>query len=245
MTVIYDDIGLGYNVTRRTDPKIAKQIEKNLVDATKIINLGAGTGSYEPLGVDLIAVEPSKLMIEQRAANAYPVKQAFADNLPFRSNYFSHAMTVLSMHHWQNRRAAFSEIKRVTTDKFVAVTWFPHLADFWLTKDYFPEIHQLDSQAFPSLDEFEAEFNSLEITPLLVPEDCQDGFLACFWKRPTAYLQQSVRKGMSTFSKIRNLDDGLWQLENDLKTGLWHKKNSHILESTELDVGYRIVTAKL
>ena len=32
-------------------------------------------------------------------------------------------MTVLSMHHWENRSLAFSEINRVETEKFVAITW--------------------------------------------------------------------------------------------------------------------------
>jgi SAM-dependent methyltransferase len=245
MEAIYDQIGSGYTVTRCTDPKIQDQIKNELNGATNIINIGAGTGSYEPKNVNLVAVEPSLEMISQRNENSYPVKQAKADQLPFPDNYFSHAMTVLSMHHWENRIQAFSEIKRVTTKKFVAVTWLPEAAPFWLTRDYFPEIHEIDCRIFPSTSELKKSFRNLEVKPLLIPEDCKDGFLACFWKRPEAYLQKNVRKAISTFSKIKNLELGLKKLESDLSTGEWHKRNANLLDKSHIDVGYRIITIDL
>ncbi len=66
MEPIYDDIGINYSVTRCTDPKIANQLYLELEGATRIVNIGAGTGSYEPDNVDLVAVEPSLEMISQR-----------------------------------------------------------------------------------------------------------------------------------------------------------------------------------
>jgi len=146
MNPVYDDIGAHYTLTRCTDPKIAQQIYSELHGATRIINIGAGTGSYEPKGVDLVAVEPSSTMISQRKSGSYPVEKAFAEKLPFEDNSFSHAMTVLSMHHWENRALAFSEINRVVTEKFVAVTWDPASAPFWFTRDYFPEIYKRDKK---------------------------------------------------------------------------------------------------
>ena len=242
MKAIYDDIGQGYSAKRGTDPNIAQQLYKELVGAKRILNIGAGTGSYEPSGHDLIAVEPSVAMIKQRDALAYPVKQASADALPFENKYFSHTMTILSMHHWHNRAKAFEEINRVTTDKFVAITWFPNLADFWLTKDYFPEILKIDSAIFPSLNEIELAFGTIETKPLLIPKDCIDGFLAAYWARPEAYLDATVRASISTFSKISNLDSGLSQLAQDLKSGQWLAKYGRLLSQDWLDVGYRIVT---
>ena len=59
MNTIYDDIGINYSVTRCTDPKIAKQLYFELEGAVRIVNIGAGTGSYEPDNVELVAVEPS------------------------------------------------------------------------------------------------------------------------------------------------------------------------------------------
>ena len=220
MEAIYDQIGTGYTVTRCTDPKIEAQIKDEQINAKNIIDIGAGSGSYEPKGVNLVAVEPSIEMINQRGTHSYPVKQAKADKLPFPDNSFSHAMTVLSMHHWENRQQAFYEIKRVTTTtKFIAIKWLPDAAPFQLTKDYFPEIYEIDRQIFPSINELQKSFKNLEIKPLLIPDDCEDGFLACFWKCPEAYLQKNVRSAISTFSKITNLEAGLKKLENDLATG--------------------------
>ena len=131
MEAIYDQIGTGYTVTRCTDPKIEAQIKDEQINAKNIIDIGAGSGSYEPKGVNLVAVEPSIEMINQRGTHSYPVKQAKADKLPFPDNSFSHAMTVLSMHHWENRQQAFYEIKRVTTTtKFIAIKWLPDAAPF-------------------------------------------------------------------------------------------------------------------
>lgn len=245
MNAKYDDIGTHYSVTRCTDPKIAKQLYAELQGATRIINIGAGTGSYEPDNVELVAVEPSSAMISQRKMGSHRVEQAFAEKLPFENNSFSHAMTVLSMHHWENRALAFSEINRVATEKFVAITWDPKSAPFWLTRDYFPEIYAMDKVIFPDLEELNEHFDNVKISPLLIPNDCKDGFLAAFWKRPEAYLSSKVRQSISPFSKLKHLSEGLKKLEEDLTSGVWEETNRSILDSLSLDVGYKIISAKL
>ena len=245
MKPIYDDIGINYSVTRCTDPNIAQQLYPELVGATRIVNIGAGTGSYEPENVDLVAVEPSSEMISQRKEGAYPVKQASAEKLPFENNRFSHAMTVLSMHHWVDRPKAFSEINRVATDKFVAISWDPQTEPFWLTRDYFPEIHEMDKAVFPTMAEIKAHFDDVQVRPLQIPHDCQDGFFAAFWKRPQAYLSPEVRQATSPFSKVSNLEEGLNKLQNDLTSGAWAKKNADILSASSFSAGYVLITAKI
>ena len=245
MEAIYDDIGVNYSVTRCTDPKISELLYSKLQGATRIINIGAGTGSYEPENVDLVAVEPSSRMISQRKIGSHRVEQAFAEKLPFENNSFSHAMTVNSMHHWENRALAFDEINRVATDKFVAISWDPESAPFWLTRDYFPEIYEMDKSIFPGMDELSDYFSEVIITPLEIPADCKDGLLAAFWKRPEAYLSEKVRQSTSPFSKIRNLAEGLNKLQDDITSGAWAKNNHAILNSTSLDVGYRLITARV
>lgn len=245
MSAIYDKIGTTYSVMRRTDPKIAEQLYAELQGASRIINIGAGTGSYEPDNVELIAVEPSAKMIAQRPIGSYPVEQASAEKLPFADGSFSHAMTVLSMHHWEHKDLAFREINRVATEKFVAITWDPNTEPFWLTRDYFPEIYAMDKQIFPDLAELEAHFDDVTIRPLPIPSDCQDGLLAAFWQRPEAYLRCEVQQSTSAFAKIKNLDVGLQKLEDDLASGVWAQKNYTILGLSSLDVGYRLITAKV
>jgi len=245
MTPIYDQIGVNYSARRCTDPEIAQQLHEELHGATRIVNIGAGAGSYEPENVSLVAVEPSSEMISQRMANAHPVKQAFAECLPFENHSFSHAMTVLSMHHWENREAAFNEINRVTTEKFVAITWDPKAEPFWLTRDYFPAIYETDKGIFPDLEELNEHFADVKVGPLRIPGDCKDGFLAAFWKRPEAYLRAQVRQSISSFSRLAGLSEGLQRLADDLQSGVWAKNNRAILEEPSLDVGYRIVTARV
>ena len=245
MDIIYDDIGTNYSVTRCTDPKIAKQLYSEFRGATRIVNIGAGTGSYEPEDVELVAVEPSSKMISQRRNGSHRVEKAFAEKLPFENSSFSHAMTVLSMHHWENRALAFSEINRVVTEKFVAITWDPESDPFWLTRDYFPEIYEMDKCIFPGMEELDEHFVEVKISPLLIPGDCKDGLLAAFWKRPEAYLSNKVRQSTSPFSKIKNLAEGLKKLEDDIASGAWAKNNHAILSSTSLDVGYRLISARV
>ena len=240
---IYDEIGIHYSASRQTDDRIAAEIHSKLSGAGRILNIGAGSGSYEPEGVDLIAVEPSSEMIAQRSTSAHPVVQASAESLPFEENAFSHVMTVLSMHHWKDRVQAYSEINRVATEKFVALTWDPDAKPFWLTRDYFPDIMEVDRKIFARKDEFNEYFDNVEITPLLIPEDCKDGFLAAFWKRPQAYLRENIRQSMSSFAKMANTSTGLQQLERDLKNGTWKVKNKDILDRDTLDAGYILISA--
>jgi SAM-dependent methyltransferase len=192
-----------------------------------------------------VAVEPSSEMISQRKPGSHRAEQAFAEKLPFANASFSHAMTVNSMHHWKNRTLAFNEINRVVTERFVAITWDPNADPFWLTRDYFPEIYAMDKRIFPAMSEFDEYFDEVTIRPLPIPSDCKDGLLAAFWKRPEAYLSRQVRQSTSPFSKIKNLSEGLQKLEADLASGLWAKNNHAILNSSSLDVGYRIVSAKV
>jgi SAM-dependent methyltransferase len=245
MDAIYDDIGINYSVTRCTDPKIAKQLYSELQGTARIVNIGAGTGSYEPENVELVAVEPSSEMISQRKIGSHRVEKAFAEKLPFENSSFSHAMTVLSMHHWENRELAFSEINRVVTEKFVAITWDPKSDPFWLTRDYFPGIYGIDKCIFPELEELNEHFDEVKMRPLQIPSDCKDGFLAAFWKRLEAYLSSKVRQSTSAFSKIKNMSEGLQKLEDDFASGVWAKNNHAILSSSSLDAGYRVISAKV
>jgi SAM-dependent methyltransferase len=178
MTEIYDIIGKNYAAGRRADPHIAAQIHAHLQNATSVVNIGAGTGSYEPKGVQGMAVEPSVEMISQRPADAFPVLRARAESLPFADKSFSHAMTVLSMHHWADRESAFREIRRVTRERFVAVSWNPQAEPFWLTRDYFPEISQADRMIFPGLRELNAAFPRMAAYPLNIRRIALMVFLA-------------------------------------------------------------------
>ena len=55
----YDEIGIGYAATRQADPRIAAHVGRALGDASSLVNVGAGSGSYEPVDRRVFAVEPA------------------------------------------------------------------------------------------------------------------------------------------------------------------------------------------
>jgi hypothetical protein len=46
----YDRLGVGYQQTRREDPRLVARIHAALGNAHSVVNVGAGPGSYEPRG---------------------------------------------------------------------------------------------------------------------------------------------------------------------------------------------------
>src|SRR5262245_56504711 len=225
---IYDGIGRGYSVTRRDDPRIAAAIRTALGDARRIVNVGAGTGSYEPAALAVVAVEPSVEMIRQRRVGAAPAVRAVAEALPFRARAFDAAMAVLTMHHWTDRAAGLRELRRVA-GRVVIVTWDPERpaagprGAFWLTAEYLPEIEAWDAPRFPPMRELRGHLGPVSIQPLLIPADCADGFLGAFWARPEAYLDPAVRRGISTFGMLPPavVDRAVARLADDLRSGVW------------------------
>jgi SAM-dependent methyltransferase len=125
--VKYDVIGRTYTRTRATDPRIAAAIWDALGDARTVVNVGAGTGHYEPPDRDVTAVEPSEVMIGQRPPGAAPVVQAVAEALPFEDGRFDAAMAVLTVHHWTDWRRGIEEMRRVA-QRVVVFSWDPGFA---------------------------------------------------------------------------------------------------------------------
>src|ERR1022692_4836363 len=133
---MYDTIGATYTVTRRTEPRIAEQVWAALGDAGTVLNVGAGTGSYEPPDRDVTAVEPSAVMRAQRPAGAAPCLAATVDSLPFADQSFDAAMAVLSDHHWPDPIAGLREMRRVARRVVVFTFDAAHVGGFWLARDY-------------------------------------------------------------------------------------------------------------
>lgn len=241
----YDVIGRTYAAHRRPDPRIARSVDAALGDAETVINVGAGAGSYEPTDRRVVAVEPSGVMIAQRPAGSAPAVRAAAERLPFADDSFDAAMAVLTVHHWADRRAGLSEMRRVARERVAVVTWDPAHPAFWLTRDYFPDIIDFDRDIFPGLAEVEAVWGPVEVSVIRVPHDCADGFLGAYWQRPAAYLDERVRAGISSFARLGEVPARIERLRRDLETGRWAAKNAEILNLEELDIGYRLVTARL
>jgi SAM-dependent methyltransferase len=241
MSAKYDIIGRNYAELRRPDGRIARIIESALGSVQTVLNVGAGTGSYEPTGRFVIAVEPSREMIRKRSPAAAEAIEASADDLPFDDNSFDASMAILTVHHWPDKGAGLREIRRVTRGRVVLLTFDPSSRP-WLT-DYLPELAALDEAQMPAMSDYERWLGPVQITPVPVPHDCSDGFLYAYWRRPAAYLDPHIRSGSSSFWAIGNAEAGLQHLRQDLETGEWQRRYAGLLTLDEYDAGYRLVVA--
>src|SRR5262245_45957291 len=150
MSGLYDTIGIDYAALRRSDPRIAAAIHAHLQGAGSVLNVGAGTGSYEPRHLKVTAVEPSAAMIQQRSGGDAVVVQAAAEDLPFDDRAFDASMAILTVHHWSDVRKGLREMRRVTRGKIIILTFDPHASNFWLL-DYIPELGTLDQRQMPGM----------------------------------------------------------------------------------------------
>jgi SAM-dependent methyltransferase len=248
MPAVYDEIGRSYRVTRQSDTRIAQAIRGALGEVRTVLNVGAGTGSYEPADLQVVAVEPSHAMIQQRPASAAPVVQAVAEHLPWPDAAFDASLAILTVHHWHDRAAGLTELRRVARHCVVLLTWDPACRDaFWLTTRYVPEILDLDVPRFPSIAELSSCLGRIAVRPVPIPHDCQDGFLGAFWRRPEAYLDPNVRRAMSGFAQLPTevVDAGMAHLAEDLRSGQWDAQFGWMRARTSLDLGYRLIIAPL
>jgi len=243
--VLYDEIGKDYRTQRMPDPRVAAAIDRALGEARSVANVGAGTGSYEPPGRTIVAVEPAMTMIRQRPHNAALAVRAVAEQLPLRDKCVDAAMAVLTLHHWQDVAKGLCELRRIARDRVVILTYDPLDAGFWLTTEYFPAIAAKDRLQFPAVNAIAGILGRTTVQSLPVPKDCVDGFLGAYWSRPHAYLEPSVRSGMSAFANLDGLEEGLHRLRNDLDSGIWHQKFGALTGNEELDIGYRLVVSAL
>lgn len=240
---VYDRIGQGYRRFRRSDPRIADLISASLGDVRSVINVGAGAGSYEPTDREVLAIEPSGVMISQRPRGSARCIRGTAEALPVQSRSFDAAMAILTIHHWNDWRKGLAELRRVARCRIVILTSDPEAWGFWLS-DYFPSIGREDREIFPTIESIVSVLGGAEIIPVPVPHDCADGFLAAYWRRPEAYLDPAVRQSMSSFSKF-DPSHGLARLAAELENGSWHEQNRRLLSLQSLDVGYRLLRAEI
>ncbi len=242
----YDTIGATYTVTRRTEPRIAAQIWAALGNARTVLNVGAGTGSYEPPDRDVTAVEPSALMRAQRPAGAAPCVAAVADRLPFRDQSFDAAMAVATIQHWPDPIAGLQEMRRVAR-RVVAFTFdgtdAGWLGRFWLTRDYLPEVARV-TVGRPSLTD-QAGAIGARIEPVLIPWDCADGFFEAYWRRPEAYLDERVRRGISVWARVGPEVEqrAVRSLRDDLASGRWAERNRDLVHLEAAELGLRLLIA--
>lgn len=243
---LYDVIGSAYPATRRTEPRIAARVWDALGDAQTVLNVGAGTGSYEPPDRDVTAVEPSAVMRAQRPEGAAPCVAAAAENLPFEDQSFDAAMAFSTVHHWQDPIAGLREMRRVAR-RVVVFTYDASGTGwrqrFWLPRDYLPEFTDLLVD-WPSLADLTRAIGG-RAEPVLIPWDCADGFFEAYWRRPEAYLDEPVRRAVSVWTRVGPEAEkrAVNSLRDDLSSGRWAERNRDLVALDAAELGLRLLVA--
>jgi SAM-dependent methyltransferase len=242
----YDRIGHNYGV-RRPDQRLAARLHALLGDARTVLNVGAGSGNYEPVDRVVIAAEPSSVMISRRPSSAAAAIQATAEHLPFPDASFDASMAVSTLHHWTDLRQGLRELTRVASLNVVYFSEPGVPGAHWLTDDYFPEILNLPTNLAAPRTDHVAELlgGTITIETFEIPHDFTDGGGA-YWSRPELYCDPEIQSGLSMFAllDVDVVRRGTRQLQHDLESGRWDDRHGQLRNAHALDVGYRIVTSR-
>jgi hypothetical protein len=242
----YDTIGHRYALRRREEPRFGRLILEALGDATSVINVGAGTGSYEPRDRYVIAVEPSDVMAAQRSTDLVPALRASAERLPLRDQSIDAAMAILSIHHWDvHQEQGVRELRRVARGSVVIMTCDPNVSGaMWLMSDYLLEVAELDQRIFPTVEKLSTWLGgSTRVDVVPIPQDCLDWMLMSFWAHPERVLDAAAREATSGFSRMPAdvVNRVVTAVERDLADGTWDRRYGHLRKLDEYDAGLRLV----
>jgi SAM-dependent methyltransferase len=242
----YERGGAGYAAIRRPDPRIAAMIHEALGGARTVVNVGAGTGSYEPLDRYVAPVEPSAMMRSQRPAHLAPAIDATAERLPFDDGAFDAAMAAVTLHQWGDAAAGLREVRRVARGPVVILTFDPdRLGRFWLA-GYVPELVTAEHRRYQPLDWIAEQLGgTTTVADVPIPVDCTDGFTEAFYARPHMFLRDEVRRSQSAWAFVDDAAErrAVDHLRADLDDGTWYRQHGHLLDQPTFDGSLRLVVA--
>jgi ubiquinone/menaquinone biosynthesis C-methylase UbiE len=244
----YDELGVNYTDFRRADPRIAARIWAALGDARSVVNVGAGAGSYEPSDREVIAVEPSPLMIAKRAEDAAAVRQGVAEALPLENQSVDAAMGTLTIHHWKDLDAGLAEMRRVARKRIVLLTIDAEVnSEIWTLSEYFPTAAQAEREKMPTMQALEDKLPHATIEVVPAPSRCQDEFTSALWDRPELFLEPATLRASSLWHQlpVEMIQAGQERLRADLASGRWDEEHGHLRTLPELDIGLRLVCEEL
>lgn len=242
----YDGQRVPYARIRRADPRIAAQVHRALGDCRTIVNVGAGTGSYEPNGPWVLAVEPSREMRSQRPRDRPPAIVGTAEHLPLDDGAVDTALAVLTVHHWPDLATGLRELRRVARGPVVILTFDPNrIREFWMNH-YCPEVLAVEASRYPDIGNIRGILGGrTSVEEIPIPRDCTDGFQEAFYARPFAFLDIEVRRAQSAWGFVDQgiQERSMGQLARDLDAGVWHAHYGHIAELSEYHGAFRLIRA--
>ena len=245
-TVDYERHGLEYGRHRRTDARIAARVHAALGDARTVLNVGAGTGSYEPDDRWVLAVEPSATMRAQRPSDRAPAIDARAEHLPIDTGSVDATMACITIHHWQPPAAGLAEMRRVARGPVVIFTFELDALPEW-QRDHLAEGLEIERPRFPSLDAIaDALGGQVRVEHIPTPGDCVDGFFEAFWRRPEALLDPQVRAAQSMWALLApGVEERIVKrLAEALASGAWDRQHGHLRAQDTFDGALRLIVSE-
>lgn len=222
--VDYAALGQHYSHIRRTDPCIAAWVHRALGDARTVLNVGAGSGSYEPHDRYVLAVEPSQAMRAQRPKDSAPAINAVAEELPLDDQSVDAAMAIITVHQWRDLDKGLQELKRVSRGPVIILTFDGEALDRYWLAHYAPELISVERPRYPEIQKIADMLGKeTQVHTVPIPIDCQDGFTEAYYARPEAFLDVSVRRSQSAWSFVTQEDQSRFvsELQRDLESGVW------------------------
>jgi len=242
--VDYASIGQVYSFYRQPDRRIMAHIDRALGAARSVLNVGAGTGSYEPVDRDVTAVEPSATMRAQRPSHLSIAIDAIAEALPFDDNQFDASMATFTVHQWTNLERGLAEMRRVARGPVLILTCDPTLVErFWLN-DYAPEVLATEARRYPSLHTIQDALGRMaSVRDVPIPLDCTDGFNEAYYGRPERLLDDGARLACSAWSFVSDevREEYVDSLRRDLRNGAWNARYGALRVLPEYDGSLRLI----
>ncbi len=242
----YERHGRTYARHRRPDPRIAARIHAALGDAPTVLNVGAGSGSYEPDDRWVLAVEPSATMRAQRPTAAAPAIAARAESLPLDDRSVDAAMACVTIHHWDPPHAGLAELRRVARGPVVVFTFELDALPAW-QQQFLHEGLELERARFPAIADVEAALGGhTRVERIPTPGDCVDGFFEAFWSRPEALLDEAVRGAQSIWALLAPSVEQrvVERLAAALESGEWDAEHGHLRAQDSFDGALRLVISE-
>jgi SAM-dependent methyltransferase len=244
--VDYAPVANAYGDHRRADPRIAAAVHAALGAAHTVLNVGAGTGAYEPVDRVVTAVEPSAEMRARRPRHLPAAVDARAEHLPFADGSFDAAMATFSVHQWADRGVGLAEMRRVTRGPIVLLTCDPARLRSWWLHEYAPEVIDVEASRYPTIAELTRHLGrTTSATPVPIPLDCTDGFNDAYFGRPERLLDRQARLACSSWGFVSPQAVARFEarLAADLADGTWDARHGHLRRVPSLEAALVLVVS--
>jgi hypothetical protein len=242
----YETRGAGYSRIRRADPRIESLVHTALGDAARVLNVGAGAGSYEPADRYVVAVEPSASMRSQRGPERVPAVVGVAEALPFDDDAFDAAMAMVTVHQWPDLAAGLAELRRVTRGRVLVLTFDGDAMGRGWLGDYAPELVAVEQRRMPPIGRLKTALGPGTLSEIVpIPLDCHDGFAEAYYGRPEELLRDEVRRAQSAWGFLA---DGVEhqiveRLGAALASGEWDERYGDLRTQPSFEGSLRLVVA--